>query len=236
MKRRTLFLLALTMLLCQAGCKEKEEKPKSKRPNLDTLRAAEVGSYIYFGEYEQDNRLGTGKEAIEWRVLDKREDKMLVISRYGLDCQPYNIEDTDVTWETCSLRGWLNNSFYEAAFIPEEKDRILTSEVTEDANPEHETPAGNDTMDRVFLLSVAEANRYFADDITRWCIGTPYCFEQGAYKNTLYDTCWWWLRSLGNNAFGAAYVSDHGTIGSFGSYVNNDIHAVRPAMWINLNP
>ena len=97
-------MLALAVLLCLAGCKEKEEKSKPKRPDMDALRTAEVGSYIYFGEYEQDNEISTGKEAIEWLVLDKQEDKMLVISRYGLDCQPYHTEYEEITWETCSLR------------------------------------------------------------------------------------------------------------------------------------
>lgn len=160
---------------------------------------------------------------------------MLVISRYGLDCQPYNTEDEEVTWETCSLRRWLNGEFYETAFIPEEKNVILTSLVTADANPEYDTPSGNDTTDHVFLLSIDEVNRYFADDKARMCTGTPYCYEQGAYKDLNFGTCWWWLRSSGIGASLAAYVFTSGRVRN-GDYVNYDRDAVRPALWINLNP
>ena len=71
MKRKTVLFLAFALVLCLAGCKE---KTKSNRPNMEALKAAEVGSYIYFGEYEQDNNKATGKEAIEWLVLKKEED------------------------------------------------------------------------------------------------------------------------------------------------------------------
>ena len=233
LKRITSFLLALAMLLCLAGCKEKEEKSKSKRPDMDALRTAEVGSYIYFGEYEQDNNASTGKEAIEWLVLDKQEDRMLVISRYGLDCQPYNTENEKVTWETCSLRGWLNGAFYETAFIPEEKNAVLASLVTADANPVYDTPVGNDTMDQVFLLSIDEADRYFADDTSRTCVGTPYCYEQGTFEDT--GTCLWWLRSPWSYSNYAPYVNYFGLIIN-GNFVYDHRGAVRPALWINLNP
>ena len=232
MKRRTLFLLALAMLLCLAGCKDK----KPKRPDMDALRAAEVGSYIYFGAYEQDNKESTGKEDIEWLVLDKQEDKMLVISRYGLDCQRFHNERAAVTWETCSLRGWLNGEFYETAFIPEEKNVIGTSLVTAEANMRYYTPAGNDTTDHVFLLSIDEANRYFLDDFDREIVGTPYCCEQGAYKDPDYGTCMWWLRSRGFDSSQAVYVNTDGGVIYSGDFVHFVRNAVRPAMWINLKP
>ncbi len=227
------FLLIIVMAFCLAGCKD---KTKTSRPDMDALRAAEVGSYIYFGEYEQDNNESTGKEAIEWLVLDKQEDRMLVVSRYGLDCQPYNTEDEEGTWETCSLRGWLNGAFYETAFIPEEKNVIRTSLVTADTNPVYATPVGNDTMDQVFLLSIDETNRYFADDTSRTCVGTPYCYEQGAHKDSDFGTCWWWLRSPGLDTYLAAHVDTGGGVSDFGGNVNIDLLAVRPALWINLKP
>ena len=94
MRRAVLIFLALAMVLCLASCKSKS---KSNRPDMEALRSAEVGSYILFGEYEQDSDESTGKEAIEWLVLDKQDDKMLVISRYGLDGQPYHAEYDKIT-------------------------------------------------------------------------------------------------------------------------------------------
>ena len=63
----------------------------------EKLKQANVGDYVIFGAYEQDNDTSNGKEKIKWLVLDKQGSKMLVISQYALDCQPYNTEDADVT-------------------------------------------------------------------------------------------------------------------------------------------
>ena len=223
------YMLALTLLLCLAGCKK---EPKSNRPNMDTLRAAEVGSYVFFGEYEQDGNEATGKEAIEWLVLDKQDDKMLVISRYGLDYQPYNTEYDEVTWETCSLREWLNSDFYDAAFIPEEKKVILDSVNMAYENPEYDTWAGNDTTDKVFLLSYLEA-RIYLSGATRACMGTPYCYDQGAFKGDN-GNCQWWLRTPGSTSYVAASIFPGGSIVNLGYSVNDTNGGVRPAMWIDL--
>ena len=231
MRRIIAVFLGLALFLCLAGCKD---KTKTSRPDMDALKSAKVGSYIFFGEYEQDNDESTGKEAIEWLVLDKQEDKMLVISRYGLDCQPYNTEWAEVTWETCTLRSWLNSTFYETTFIPEEKSEILSSVVAAETNPYFVTPAGNDTTDKVFQLSIDEANRYFAHD-ARACQGMPYCYAQGTYEfcNGNGD---WWLRSPGANSYCAVSVYDDGGLDYYGYGVFNDDNAVRPAMWIDLKP
>lgn len=74
-----------------------------------------------FGKYEQDNNTSNGKEKIEWLVLEVKDGKALVISKYALDCKPYNTSSTNVTWETCSLRNWLNNDFINSAFSATEK-------------------------------------------------------------------------------------------------------------------
>ena len=72
-----------------------------------------VGETIVFGAYEQDNDTSNGAEPIEWSVLAKEDDRILVISQYALDCQPYNKKNESVIWETCSLRSWLNDIFLE---------------------------------------------------------------------------------------------------------------------------
>ena len=73
---------------------------------IEKMKIAEVGDIVYFGAYEQDNNTSNGKEDIEWIVLAKENGKVLVISKYALDCQEYNSTYTDVTWEACSLRTW----------------------------------------------------------------------------------------------------------------------------------
>ena len=84
------------------------------------------GDYIVFGRYEQDGDLSNGPEPIEWEIVAEENGRMLLISRYILDCQPYNTELEDVTWETCSLRAWLNDYFYNTAFNSVEQNRILS--------------------------------------------------------------------------------------------------------------
>ena len=186
--------------------------------------------YVTLGAYKQ----GDGRKAIEWRVLAKKEGKALLVSRYALDFQPYNVEKTNVTWETCSLRQWLNGTFFRSAFSPEEQERILSTTVPAGRNPMYSTSPGNDTTDKVFLLSITEANKYFRSVEERKCAPTKYAATQGAYTNPSNGNCWWWLRSPGNYSFYAAFVSSGGSVSNDGDRVHLGAGAVRPALWIDL--
>lgn len=102
---------------------------------LNSFANANVGDIVKFGSYEQDNNTENGSEPIEWQVLEKRSDgSLLVVSRYGLDSQPYNTERTDVTWETCTLRRWLNTTFFDTAFTSSEKSMIAKTRITNASN------------------------------------------------------------------------------------------------------
>jgi len=197
------------------------------------LTNVNVGSTIKFGFYEQDNNTSNGKEEIEWKVLAVDGNKALVISQYALDCQKYNSTYTDTTWEKCSLRTWLNGTFYNAAFGSDHQKMIASSTVTADKNPSYSTSPGNNTTDKVFLLSITEVNKYFSSDSARQCQGTAYCYAQGAYKASN-GNCWWWLRSPGFDSSYAAGVDRGGSVDDFGDYVRSVSGAVRPALWINL--
>lgn len=198
----------------------------------DKFGLVEKGAYITFGEYEQDNNTSNGKEDVKWLVLEIKDGKALVISKYPLDCKPYNTSYTDVTWETCTLRKWLNNDFINAAFSADEKAMIPTVTVSADKNPNYSTNPGNATQDQVFLLSITEANKYFSSDSTRRCKPTDYAVANGAYLNS---TCGWWLRSPGDDQRDAALVYNFGGVSEHGSRVDNDDTAVRPALWIDLS-
>ena len=187
------------------------------------LSQAEVGEYVLFGTYEQDDNDNNGKEFIEWLVLDKQDDRILVISKYVLDNKPYNESDESVTWETCTLRSWLNYEFYNTAFSYDEKALIPTVTVTADKNPSYKTNAGNDTQDKIFLLSVSEAEKYFSSDDERICDSTAYAE---------YSTAWW-LRTPGYHSYWNTVVFDYGTIFTVGNTVNDEYgDGVRPAMWL----
>ena len=198
-----------------------------------------IGNTVSFGTYEQDNNTANGKEEIEWVVLATEGDRSLVISKYALDCQPYNTKYTNVTWETCSLRKWLNDTFLNAAFSKEEQAMISTMTVSADKNPDYSTSPGSSTQDQIFLLSIPEVKRYFSSDEARKCVPTAYAIAQGADTSNKYSvsgkaTCWWWLRSPGFSSSSAAYVYFDGSVSSYGRNVSLVYDAVRPALWINL--
>lgn len=188
---------------------------------------------IEFGRYPQASK--NENALIEWLVLKNDGSKALLISKYALDCQQYNTSDRNVTWETCTLRKWLNGAFFNNAFSVDEQKQILSTTVT----PDYSTDPGNNTKDRVFLLSIAEAEKYFGSDSTRQCQGTVYCYAQGAYK-ARNGNCWWWLRSLSSpHSFNfdnryAFYAFSHGKVSREGSSADYDRIAVRPALWIDL--
>ncbi len=204
------------------------------------LLKIQVGDYISFGSYEQDNDMTNGKEDIEWLVLDKQDNKILVISKYGLDAKPYNTEYANITWENCTLRSWLNDDFYNTAFSADEKKAIVQSEVSAEKNPKYDTNPGNDTTDKVFMLSISEVNKYFSSDSARQCAATDYAIAQGAWTSSKYTVdgkgaYWWWLRSPGRNQCRTARVSSDGSVGCSGDFVYSINGCVRPAMWINLD-
>lgn len=195
----------------------------------------EIGDVIRFGYYEQDNNESNGKEPIEWTIIAKEDNKVLMISKYALDCLPYDNSSLSVsTWQTCSLRKWLNGTFLDSSFSEEEKEIIVKTKVTADRNPSYGsfTTSGSDTNDKVFLLSSKEATKYFSSDYERICAGTPYCLAKGAYL--VNGGVWWWLRTPGYDSSRASGVSEKGFIDDSGYDVDRTDNVIRPAMWISL--
>ena len=204
------------------------------RATSKTTEITERKDTVYFGKYVQEEK--GSPEPIEWLVLEKDKDKVLLISRYALDYQPYNSSKKDVTWETCSLRKWLNGRFINTAFSSEEKGIIKNTTVRAHLNKWHSTSPGKNTVDKVFLLSMYEAENYFKSDSDRKCEATAYAESQGIevdYNNN----CYWWLRTPGFAAYAAAVVGKNGSINDSGA-VNSDGYpytvAVRPAMWVSI--
>ena len=193
---------------------------------------------IRIGRYIQ--KKDGSPEPIEWQVIARENGRVLIVSKYLLDYQKYNVTNTNVSWETCSLRKWLNGTFLSSAFSSEEQNLIIKTRVTADKNPEYSTSPGNDTTDQVFLLSITEAKKYFHSDEGRKCVSSEYVASRvtpsrnsdSAGNSAL---CWWWLRSPGTYPDLAACVNIDGSVRSSGSYVGYVNGAVRPAMWIDLS-
>ena len=205
------------------------------------IKNIKIGDSYTFGTYEQDNNTSNGKEAIEWTVLDKDGMSLLLVSKQALAWQQYNTSYTDVTWENCTLRKWLNGTFLNNAFSTEEQAQIQNTTVSADNNPQYSTNPGNATTDKVFLLSINEVEKYFNSNEARKCAPTAYAEAQGVWTSDTYKTpsgaatCWWWLRSPGSNQDEAAGVYVDGSVGEYGRNVNHVHGAVRPAMWITID-
>ena len=208
---------------------------EEEAPTGISLSSVYAGNYLKFGAYEQDNNLSNGREEIEWLILEVKDGRALLISKYALDCQQYNTDHTNVTWETCTLRQWLNNDFINAAFSADEKAIIPTVTVSADQNPDYNTYSGNATQDQIFLLSMAEAYRYFSSDSARQCKPTNYAVANGADVNSSDGICQWWVRSPGDAQDSAASIYYNGDGDMSGYFVYRNYIAVRPALWIDLN-
>ena len=204
---------------------ESSSQKKDKNPEY------KVGETIEFGNYPQDKD-GTEKP-IEWIVMKNEGNQVLLLSKYVLDAKSYNEELEAVTWETSDIRQWLNNEFYTTAFNKSEKAKIQTSLIKNEYNSEHGTSGGNDTEDKVFLLSEKEAETLFSNDDERIAKATGYAEKSGAYVNEKKEAVWW-LRSPGDDSNVAAEVDCGGCIYEYGCYVDRSIDGVRPALHLNL--
>lgn len=184
---------------------------EAKACRSSMLANLEVGDTVVFGSYEQDGNATNGAEAIEWVALAKEGDKTLLVSRYALDCQPYNTSRTSVTWEDCTLRSWLNGPFLSTAFTEDEQTLIDDTHVINADNGEYDTPGGNPTVDKVFLLSIDEVEKCFSSDGDRACTVTAHAKDQGAQTDGN-GGCSWWLRSPGGDSDIAANVNLGGSV------------------------
>lgn len=197
-----------------------------------------VGNYVTFGEYPQ-TAAGEDMTPIEWLILARYGNKALLISQYGLDAQPYNKSETNVTWEKCSLRAWLNDVFFSRAFDTSEQQAIILTTVANDKSQgysEWNITGGSTTKDKVFLLSYAEAKMYFGlneNSNTKSCIQpTAYAIAQGVFVDGA-SASWWWLRSPGHEQYDAARVGADGSL--YYHDVRDSSGAVRPAIWVDLD-
>lgn len=209
---------------------------------------AKVGETVVFGAYEQDGDTNDGAEAVEWIVLEVKDEKALLMSQYGLEAMPYNETEEAMTWEQCSLRKWLNGEFYEKTFSAEEKGKIVLTKVLNNKEANSGVDGGEDTEDFVFLLSVEEAKKYFGEDVVVED-GRNYNTERAAKPSVYAATkpltivtngSWYdgsapyWLRTPGVANHIAAIVDYNGEIYAFGHGVSEPKNMVRPVIWVEL--
>ncbi len=191
-----------------------------------------VGQTLVFGARAQGR--GTLARGIIWRVLAEEDDRVLVISRYGLEEGKYHRPAGDVTWEKSAVRHYLNNEFLQTTFTEAERGHIPAVENVTEGNFLYGTVGGDATCDRVFLLSREEALRYFPDEASRMAVPTERAMMSGVLSDPVRGSCRWWLRTPGKTQSSVCSVGYEGRIYSVGNYVDYSVFAVRPAMWIYL--
>ena len=230
---------------------------------VDSGTAANIGGgqadNIYFGTYQQssDGSVGYNIDPIKWRVLENANGQLFLLSDQNLDVFQYHTDSESVTWEKSTMRSWLNgygvseniggdsgtdytsDNFIGAAFSEKEQKAIAETEVVNDDNGSIE--GGNNTTDKIFLLSIAEANNgsYFADNSNRIATNTAYVAGGGEIGGNMLhgvgEADYWWLRSPGDLDHRAAGVSVDGGVGRYGYSVRIAYLALRPAFNLDLN-
>ena len=170
-------------------------------------------------------------EPIKWRVLHTDGNQALLLSDIALDDQKYHTVYESVTWETSTIRSWLNGygagsnqqsvdysqrSFLGAAFSASERAAIADSPLENADNINYGTEGGNNTTDKIFLLSesdvwntdTAKAHGFVKDretyDEARRCQSSAYAKAMGMWSNTstaYAGNGWWWLRSPGSHGY-----------------------------------
>ncbi len=211
-------------------------------------------------------------QPIKWRVLNRNGNDALLLADVALDDQQYNTNWEDVTWETSSMRSWLNGygasvnqpktdysrkNFINFAFTSKQRNAINTTNVVNANNISSGTAGGNNTSDKVFLLSESEVyntdtaasygftkyyNHIIYDEARRSRCST-YAYAMGTWRYHTTDAeytkyngnIWWWLRSPGGYCSNAAEVSNNGWVFRFGNYVYHYHGGVRPALHLNLS-
>lgn len=231
MKRITGWILAM-ILLAACSAATAMEGPREYISDVET---------VTFGRYEQDNNPDNGPEPIRWIVLEERDGKRLLFAKDLLDQHRYNDVYGSITWEACELRTWLNSEFLQTAFSEDEQKAILLTDVDNSHaqdNPAFTTTSGNDTQDRIFLISYAEASRYFADNESRRSAPTDYAIAQGVRFDRTYEIdgrpCgMWWTRSAGNNQWRVSFSYFWGKLNF--TFATKDVVGVRPMLWVDIS-
>ena len=132
----------------------------------------------------------------------------------------------------------MNSDFYNTAFTTLEKSKIISTAISTPDPDIVGINGGNDTVDKVFLLSADEVLKYFPYDGESISEGrilspTPYSISSGVFLNETTGGCWWGTRTPGFEQYKNQNVTPNGALdGSM--MASREQIAVRPAIWITL--
>lgn len=204
-----------------------------------------VNDIIEFGNYWQDESIDAGKKPIEWVILDIKDDRMLLLSKYVLDNMEFDNSVEETTWEKSVLRKWLNNeetlenSFINNAFNETEQNRIITTDNISERNIPFCTDFNEHTRDKIFILTIDDlVKRYFHNDNERIVYPTKYvkannavCNISNSFSKTNVGVMWW-VRNRGRNKKNVVFVCADGRLSFCGFRCDAYSIFVRPALWL----
>ena len=204
----------------------------------ERFKGIEVGQTLEFGRYYSTIKDGIAeKDNIKWKVLDIVDDSALLMSCEILKNMQYHEFWNAITWETCSLRKWLNNDFYDLAFDDSEKEYIKIVDIQNTGNEFSGIVQDFVTKDRVFLLSIDEAEKYFDQFNLMMTVGTEYAKDEGLWISKYASSVGysvWWLRSPGKTQSYASLIHAGGSIGTNGDGVATRGNGIRPCIWVKV--
>jgi len=202
-----------------------EPQPPQEKTNESTDITPIPGDIVSFGGYD-------------WRVLTVEKMsgqgnnyKAFLLSEEILEVRKFDkwsFWKNETSWETCQLRQYLNEDFYQR-FSKADRSRIQETKVVNSDNRKREFfddgVGYKDTLDKIFLLSVDEVMEYL--EASKRSQG-----GQGSNKRKKRD---WWLRTQGEDERMTAYVhANDESINLEGAFVADRESGVRPALWLKL--
>ena len=221
-------VLALALPGALASC--------ARAPGSD-YASAHKGDVVTLGTWEQDGDAANGPEPLTWIVLDRIDDRLLLLTADVVAARPYHhVPFEPVTWADSDLRAWLNTEFLTQALTPAEQELVQPTLLDNPAQSVAGTDGGAPTTDRVMALSETDAVIYLSTDWDREWSGQASASDAVA-GDALYTDgnghVDWWLRSPGGDDYAAQYVSAAGVPATAGIACDAQL-GVRPALWLSL--
>ena len=236
-----------------------------KNKITEKIKKHQAGDTITFGRYEQDNNLDNGEEPIEWVILEKNIDSkyVILISKYIIDCVQFNYTNEDVTWQTSSLRQFMNTEMLSKMFNEEERKHLLPSRLYNSINMFNGNYSGEETVDYIYIPSIDDMYEYFSKNELdgpkkkkellkpndkRICYGTDYAIGKGlrisSGNKTYSKKCNYLLRTTGlngrrkwyNNVYATyfqSFVTELGEVVPSGTCVISKDDGIRPMIKIS---
>ena len=202
-----------------------------------------AGDIVTFGRYYQNY---DELSPVKWRVLDVADDRALLLSDRALESKSFKVSSLkaddvanflanlkkEMSWSASDLRRWLNSEFFNICFNQKEQSMITSAR--------HMSGFGEETEDRIFLLSKDEVEKYFPEREDRQTgITMHVIMKLNPGENDLKKLAGktdrliknWWLRT--SEEMGANYVS--GFNNNICCGIEHESLLVRPALWLSMN-